>query len=230
MTTEHDRSDQDLTALGAADGVTQEELAEQVAIDQSQISRLERQGDYGGDEEKTLPPPPPYEPAGPAGLERPSGRGDFKTHETTFAALGGGDVVEVQLISERGAHAHFAMDRQLAGHVANDLERQLSESSYLERRLSKSTYHDRFLLSPPPKLGELALPGTDVFFTLDEAPTVKVKQETGGDRIVLSIRSEEASLRITMQGGVAVALWRFLARAAGRRRSPSANGGLSEMI
>jgi hypothetical protein len=173
---------------------------------------------YGGDEEKTLPPPPPHEPPVPASRERPSARGDFRTYETTFAAMGDGDLVEVQLISERGDDAHFAMDRQLAARVANDLERQLSESSYQERQLSKSSCHDRFLLSPPPKLAPLAVPGTDVFFTFDEALRVKVKQVTGGDRIVLGIWSDEASLRITMQGGVAVALWRFLARAAGRPR------------
>ena len=122
------------------------------------------------------------------------------------------------------------MDRQLGARVAKDLEQQLSEASYEERQLSKSSYHDRFLLAPPPKLAPLAVPGTDVFFTVDEAPTVEVRQETGGDRIVLDIWSDEASLRITMQGGVAVALWRFLAHAAGRRCNGSANGVLSEKI
>ena len=37
--------EEDLRALREAAGVTQEELAERVAVDQSQISRLERQGD-----------------------------------------------------------------------------------------------------------------------------------------------------------------------------------------
>jgi hypothetical protein len=153
----------------------------------------------------------------PAGHEQASAFGDFRTYETTFAAMGDDDLVEVQLISERGHHAHFAMDRQLAARVANDLERQRSVSSYKERQLSKSSYHDRFLKAPPPKLAPLAVPGTDVFFTVDEALDVNVEQETGGDRIVLDMSSDEASLHITMQGGVAVALWRFLARAAGRR-------------
>jgi predicted transcriptional regulator len=37
--------EEDLRALREAAGVTQEELAEKVEVDQSQISRLERQGD-----------------------------------------------------------------------------------------------------------------------------------------------------------------------------------------
>jgi DNA-binding XRE family transcriptional regulator len=37
--------EEDLRALREAAGVTQEELAERVAVDQSQISRLERHGD-----------------------------------------------------------------------------------------------------------------------------------------------------------------------------------------
>ena len=40
-----DLLEEDLRALREAAGVTQEELAEKVAVDQSQISRLERQGD-----------------------------------------------------------------------------------------------------------------------------------------------------------------------------------------
>lgn len=40
-----DLLEEDLRALREAAGVTQEELAERVAVDQSQISRLERQGD-----------------------------------------------------------------------------------------------------------------------------------------------------------------------------------------
>ena len=40
-----DLVEEDLRALREAAGVTQEELAERVAVDQSQISRLERQGD-----------------------------------------------------------------------------------------------------------------------------------------------------------------------------------------
>lgn len=190
---------------------TEEDLSE------DDPTRLERQGDYGGDEEKTLPPPPPYEPVVPAGPEQPHAFGDFRTYETTFAALGDGAVVEVQLISERGDHAHFAMDRQIAAVVAKELERQLTEASNEERRLSGSSHHDRFLLAAPPTLAQLAVPGTDVFWTIDEAPTVRVTQEPSGDRIVLHIRSDEASLRITMQGGVAGALRRFLAR-AGRPR------------
>jgi hypothetical protein len=172
---------------------------------------------YGGDEETTLPPPPPDEPAAPAGPEQPSGFGDFRTYETTFAALGDGSLVEVQLISVRGDHAHFAMDRQLGARVAKDLERQLTEASDEERQLSGSSHHDRFLLAAPPTLAQIAVPGTDVFFTLDEAPTVRVTRESGGDRIILDIRSDEASLRITMQGGVAAALRRFLARAGKER-------------
>jgi hypothetical protein len=165
--------------------------------------------DYGGDEEKTLPPPPPHEPAILACPARPSAYGDFRTYYTTFAAFGDGDVVEVQLISELGHHAHFAMDRELAARVAYDLERQLSEADR----------HDRGLSFRPPKLAPLADPGgTDVCFTGDEALRVMVKQETGGDRIVLGIWSDEATLHITMQSGVAVAVWRFLARAAGRPR------------
>ena len=154
---------------------------------------------------------------GPAIPEKASAIGGFRTYETTFAAMGDGDLVEVQLISERGDHAHFAMDRRVAARVAQDLERQLAEASSQERLLSKASYHyDRFLGSPPPKLAPLAVPGTDVFFTFGETPHVTVEQAT--DRIALCIWSEDASLNITMQGGVAAALWRFLARAAGRRR------------
>jgi hypothetical protein len=143
--------------------------------------------------------------------------GDFRTYETTFAAFGDGDVVEVQLISERGDHAHFAMDRQLAAVVAKELERQLTEASTDDRRRSGSSHHDRFLLSPPPRLVPFQDSETDVFWTFDEAPKVRVTQEEpSGDRIVLSIRSNEASLGITMQGGVANALRKFLARAGGR--------------
>ena len=40
-----DLVEEDLRTLREAAGVTQEELAERVAVDQSQISRLERQGD-----------------------------------------------------------------------------------------------------------------------------------------------------------------------------------------
>jgi transcriptional regulator with XRE-family HTH domain len=40
-----DLLEEDLRALCEAAGVTQEELAEKVAADQSQISRLERRGD-----------------------------------------------------------------------------------------------------------------------------------------------------------------------------------------
>jgi predicted transcriptional regulator len=40
-----DLLEEDLRALREAAGVTQEELAEKVDVDQSQISRLERQGD-----------------------------------------------------------------------------------------------------------------------------------------------------------------------------------------
>jgi predicted transcriptional regulator len=40
-----DLLEEDLRALREAAGVTKEELAEKVAVDQSQISRLERQGD-----------------------------------------------------------------------------------------------------------------------------------------------------------------------------------------
>jgi predicted transcriptional regulator len=40
-----DLLEEDLRTLREAAGVTQEELAERVAVDQSQISRLERQGD-----------------------------------------------------------------------------------------------------------------------------------------------------------------------------------------
>lgn len=40
-----DLLEEDLKALREAAGVTQEELAARVAVDQSQISRLERQGD-----------------------------------------------------------------------------------------------------------------------------------------------------------------------------------------
>lgn len=65
-----------------------------------------------------------------------------------------------------------------------------------------------------------------MFFTVHEALDVNVKQETGGDRIVLDIWSDEASLDITMQGGVAMALWRFLARAA-RREGEGRRAGRS---
>jgi hypothetical protein len=119
------------------------------------------------------------------------------------------------LISERGDLAEFAMDRQLAAQVAEDLERQLSEASNEDRKLSRSSHHDRFLLSPPPALGTLAVPRADVFFAFDEVPRVRVQQET--DRIRLGMWSGEATLNITMQGGVAVAVWKFLAR-AGRLR------------
>jgi hypothetical protein len=162
--------------------------------------------DYGGDEEKTLPPPP-REPAISASLGRSSAGGDFRTYETTFAAMGDGPVVEIQLISEQGYRAHFAMDRELAARIAHDLEGQLSEPYRRER----------FHLLRPPKLAPFDVVETDVFFTVDEALRVTVMQETpGGDRIVLAIWSDEASLRITMQVGVAVAVWRFLALAAGR--------------
>jgi len=40
-----DLLEEDLRALREAAGITQEELADKVAVDQSQISRLERQGD-----------------------------------------------------------------------------------------------------------------------------------------------------------------------------------------
>jgi predicted transcriptional regulator len=47
-----DLLEEDLRALREAAGVTQEELAEKVGADQSQISRLERQG--GGDARVSL--------------------------------------------------------------------------------------------------------------------------------------------------------------------------------
>ena len=161
--------------------------------------------DYGGDEETTLPQPP-AEPDIPASAGRPSAGGDLRTYETTFAAMGDGPVVEVQLISEQGYHAHFAMDRKLAARIAHDLEGQLPEPYRRER----------FHLLRAPKLAPFDVVETDVFFTVDEALRVTVKQETGRDRIVLGISSDEAYLRITMQVGVAVAVWRFLALAAGR--------------
>ena len=77
---------------------------------------------------------------GPAIPEKASAIGGFRTYETTFAAMGDGDLVEVQLISERGDHAHFAMDRRVAARVAQDLERQLSEATSQERLLSKASY------------------------------------------------------------------------------------------
>ena len=47
-----DLLEEDLRALREAAGVTQEELAEKIALDQSQISRLERQG--GGEARVSL--------------------------------------------------------------------------------------------------------------------------------------------------------------------------------
>jgi hypothetical protein len=183
---------------------------------------LAAQGDYGGDEETTLPPPSSDEFDLPASPVRPFAFGDFRTYETTFAALGDGAFVEVQLISERGDRAHFGMDRPLAAVVAKELERQLTEANKEERQRSRSRHHDRFLLSARPKLAQLVAPGTGVFWTVDESPSLRVSQHE--DRIFLTVRSDEASLGISMQGGVAAAVQRFLAR-AGRARVTHLDGG-----
>ena len=156
------------------------------------------------DELRTLPPAPQDDERDAAGRRTfYLASGDFRTYETTFAALGDG-LSEVRLTSERGYLAQFAFEDQTAASVARELERELSEPyyrySFIESR------------SPAPKTASLTDPGCDVCFLDEERPTVQVAREPSGDRIILNVWSDEASLNIAMQVGVAIALWQFLSQ------------------
>jgi hypothetical protein len=110
------------------------------------------------------------------------------------------------LTSERGDLAQFAFEDETAARVARELERQLSEP-YYRYSFVKSR-------PPSPNVAPLRAPGCDVCFLDAEKPTARVEQEPGGDRVVLQVWSDEASLNITMQVGVAIALWDFLSQVA----------------
>jgi hypothetical protein len=153
------------------------------------------------DEDKTLPPIPPEDDRDvrSVGAERADARGDFRNHLTTLATRKSGDLFQVRLVSQTGDAAHFAMDARLAERVARELERQLAD------------HYDFASLPAPPALLDLeGGVGTDVFFMTDDSPTISVRREEVGGRIVLKVVSEDAYLRVTMHSGVACAIKAFL--------------------
>jgi hypothetical protein len=156
------------------------------------------------DDDETTLPPLPDRPARPL-PKQASAIGDFRTYETTFAASVTDDVFEVRLTSTRGYIAHFAINAALAASLA----------ATLEHHLSQPYFRDRFLIRrpPPPDFEPLLAASTDVFFTAAEPPYVRLEQEPSGDRLVLMVHRPGASLHITMQVGVAIALYDVVCRA-----------------
>jgi hypothetical protein len=164
---------------------------------------------WDDDELRTLPPLPPDDESDLTERRRfYVASGDFRTYETTFAAVDGG-LLEVRVTSERGDAAQFAFEDETAARVARELERQLSEPYYRYSFLNSRP--------PGPNVAALGAPGCDVCFLDAEKPTVRAEQEAGGDRIVLQVWSDDASLNIAMQVGVAIALRDFLSEAADAR-------------
>lgn len=157
------------------------------------------------DEETTVPPPPEEEPRDPPPAI-PFAAGDFRTHETTLATRAASYTLEVALMSTQGRVAHFAVDTDLGRRLAAALGEILSQP---DRRYTHTG-------SPRiPAMTPLDASGTDVFFTVEDEPLLRVEQEPDGDRIVLVLSSAEASVHLTMHRGVALGLQQFFAGGTG---------------
>jgi hypothetical protein len=131
---------------------------------------------------------------------QPTAIGDFAAGDTTLAVRLENGRFEVRLASMKGALLHFAVDAGIAGHLANQLQQELSARRH---HLSSG--------SRPWLTAATALTGHQkpLAFGTEDGATVTVDREPAGDRIVVTLRNSRVTLFATVPATVALALREF---------------------